>query len=167
MSQAEPEAVIRWVRPDEVDVYREFRLRALADSPDAFGDSYALASARPPEFWNERVAAMSAGLVSVLVVAVDAASDAWLGMTGCYLEDAATGRALVVSVWVAPEARRRRIAQRMQEAVFAWARSRGVRTLRLWFTETNDRARALYLGAGYTLSGAVRPLPSNPSAARA
>src|SRR4051812_9286922 len=116
MSDIEAEAVIRTIRPDEVEVYRAFRLRALADSPDAFSDSFALASARPSEFWHDRVAAMSAGVVSILVVAADAASDAWLGMTGCYVENPSDDQALVVSVWVAPEARRRRIARRILDA---------------------------------------------------
>ena len=62
----------------------------------------------PAEFWHERVANTSAGVDTVLMVAVDAATDSWLGMTGCFVEDPSDGQALVVSVWVAPEARRRR-----------------------------------------------------------
>lgn len=161
--EARAEAVIRRIRPDEVEVYRVFRLRALADAPDAFGDSYALASARPPEFWDERVANTSAGVDSVLMVAADAATDTWLGMTGCYLDDPAGGSAMVVSVWVASEARRRRLARRLVDAVIEWARERNAGTLRLWVTATNLRARSLYEGAGFAPSGAVRPLPSNPA----
>ncbi len=163
MTADDESAVIRRVRPDEVDVYRAFRLRALADSPEAFGDSYALAIARPPEFWHERVAQTAAGVDSVLMVAVDAATDAWLGMTGCFVEDPSDGSALVVSVWVAPEARRRRLARRLLDAVVDWARERGIGTLRLWVTESNDRARSLYAGAGFTPSGEVQPLPSKPT----
>ena len=157
------EAVVRWIRPDEVEVYRAFRLRALADAPDAFGDSYALAIARPPEFWHERVAQTSAGVDSVLMVAADAATDAWLGMTGCFVEDPSEGVALVVSVWVAPEARRRRLARRLLDAVVEWARERKIGRLRLWVVESNLRARGLYEGAGFTPSGATQPLPSNPA----
>lgn len=157
------EAVIRWIRPDEVEVYRAFRLRALADAPDAFGDSYALAIARPPTFWHERVARTSAGVDNVLMVASDEASDAWLGMTGCFVTDPEEGVALVVSVWVAPEARRRRLARRLLDAVVEWARERRIGTLRLWVVESNHRARGLYQGAGFAPSGNVQPLPSNPA----
>ena len=160
---AEAEAVIRRIRPDEVDVYRPFRLRALQDTPEAFGDSYALASARPPEFWHDRVSGMSAGIGTVLMVAADAATDSWLGMTGCYREDPTDEWALVVSVWVAPEVRRRRLARRLLDAVIEWARERGVRTLKLWVTASNHRAQSLYLGAGFTPSGNTQPLPSNPA----
>ncbi len=163
MSRADDEAVIRRIRPDEVEVYRTFRLRALADAPHAFSDSYALATARPPEFWHQRVANTSAGIESVLMVAVDAATDTWLGMTGCYVEDPTNGSALVVSVWVAPEARRRRLARRLVDAVVAWARERKTRTLRLWVVATNERAQRVYTAAGFTPTGVVRPLPSNPA----
>jgi GNAT superfamily N-acetyltransferase len=163
MSGNDAGAVIRWIRPDEVDVYRAFRLRALADAPDAFGDSFALAIARPPEFWQERVATTSAGVNNVLMVAADAVTDTWLGMTGCLVEDPSGGSALVVSVWVAPEARRRRLARRLIDAVVEWAREREIEMLRLWVTETNLNARRLYEGAGFTPSGAVQPLPSNPA----
>jgi GNAT superfamily N-acetyltransferase len=154
--------VIRRIRPDEVEVYRAFRLRALADAPEAFADSYGLAVARPPAAWQQRVAQTSAGVDNVLMVASDAATDAWLGMTGCFVENQEDGVALVVSVWVAPEARRRGLARRLLDAVVAWARERQVGTLRLWVVESNLRARGLYEGAGFSPSGKVQPLPSNP-----
>jgi ribosomal protein S18 acetylase RimI-like enzyme len=162
MSDRQTEAVIRWIRQDEVEVYRAFRLRALADAPEAFGDSYALAIARPESFWHERVARTAAGIDTILMVASDAETDTWLGMTGCFMENPGDGEALVVSVWVAPEARRRRLARRLLDGIVEWARSRDVRTLRLWVTETNQRARDLYTGAGFAPTGATQPLPSNP-----
>ena len=115
MSGDETPAVVRRIRPDEVDVYRAFRLRALADSPDAFSDSYAAAMARPESFWHERVAQTAAGLETVLMVAADAATDTWLGMTGCYMEHPSDGEALVVSGLgvAALGRRRRRLAQRL------------------------------------------------------
>mgnify|MGYP006171339505 CR=1 FL=1 len=38
---------------------------ALQDTPDAFGDSYALAIARPESFWHERVAQTADGIVII------------------------------------------------------------------------------------------------------
>ena len=163
MSGDEGGAIVRRIRADEVEVYRAFRLRALADSPDAFSDSYAAAMARPESFWQQRVADTAAGITSVLMVAVDEATGAWLGMTGCFIEHEGSGEALVVSVWVAPEARRRRLGRRLCEAVEAWAKTRDVHTLKLWVVETNHRARSLYEGAGFTPTDNNHPLPSNPS----
>lgn len=157
------DAVIRRIRAEEVEVYRAFRLRALQDTPEAFGDSYALAIARPESFWHERVAQMATSLNSVLLVAVDGATDAWLGMTGCYRKRHGDDEATVVSVWVVPEARRRHLARRLLDEIVTWARSHGVRTLRLWVTSTNRRAQRLYLGAGFAPTGGTQPLPSDPT----
>lgn len=162
MTETTDDVVIRWIRADEVEVYRTFRLRALADTPEAFGDSYALAIERPPAFWHQRVADTAAGLTSVLVVAVDAASDTWLGMTGSYIQADAPETAEVISVWVAPEARRRGVARRLMEAAAEWAAARGTSRQRLWVTATNQRAQNLYLGVGYATTGTTQPLPSNP-----
>ena len=156
------EAAIRRIRPDEVEVYREFRLRALADAPDAFSDSIAAALARPPSFWTERVAQTSEGINSVLFVAVDPATDRWLGMTGCYFDTENKAEAMVVSVWVEPAARRQGLAGRLVLAAQAWAKERGVRRLRLWVTATNLGAQRVYTAAGFALTEVVRPLPSNP-----
>jgi GNAT superfamily N-acetyltransferase len=157
------EAIVRWVRPDEVATYRDFRLRALADSPDAFGEVLADAQIRPIEAWEERVRRSSAGGESVLLVAADPATDAWLGMTGCYLDEDDPAIAHVVSVWVAPMARRRGLAGRMVAGARTWAASRGVRTLRLWVTATNLDAQRVYLAAGFLPTGRTQPLPSNPA----
>lgn len=154
-------AVIRCVRPDEVAAFKAFRLRALADAPDAFSDTYAAAVARPERAWSERVAENAAGTVSVMLVAADPATDAWLGMTGCVFEDDPT-EATVVSVWVAPEARRRGLARRLLAAATAWARSRGADRLVLWVTESNAEARALYAGAGFTPTGRRGHHPGRP-----
>jgi GNAT superfamily N-acetyltransferase len=161
MSRADDDTVIRRIRPGEVEAYRDFRLRALADAPDAFSDTYAAAVARPASAWTERVAESSAGVTSVMMVAADPATGAWLGMTGCFFEDDPT-RANVVSVWVAPEARRRGLARRLLEAASTWARSRGAGRLLLWVTESNAEARALYLGAGFIPTGRRGHHPGRP-----
>jgi GNAT superfamily N-acetyltransferase len=157
------EVVVRWIRADEVTAYRDFRLRALADAPDAFGEVLADAQTRPIEAWEDRVRRASAGVDSVLLVAADPATDAWLGMTGCYLDEDDPTVAHVVSVWVAPMARRRGLAGRMVAGARTWAASRGVRTLRLWVTATKLGAKRVYLAAGFVPTGRTQPLPSNPA----
>jgi GNAT superfamily N-acetyltransferase len=158
----EARPIVRWIRSDELEVYREFRLRALAEAPYAFGDSLAAARSRPESFWVDRVAQTSAGVTSVLFVAVEPSTDRWLGMTGCYLEDNAS-EAMVVSVWVDPVARGQGLAGRLVLAARDWARERGVRRLKLWVTATNERPQRVYRAAGFDYTGTKRPLPSDPS----
>ena len=44
---------IRCLRPDEWRVWKDLRLHALADSPDAFGETLSSASQRPDSYWME------------------------------------------------------------------------------------------------------------------
>ena len=154
--------LVRRTRPDEAATFKAFRLRALADTPDAFATTTAQAEAMPWERWVHRVTRGAIGEEALLLVAVDADTNAWLGMTGSYFKDDAPHTAHIVSVWTAPEARRRGVARLLQEAARSWAASRGAREQRLWVTNTNDAARLLYEAEGFALTGTTQPHPANP-----
>ena len=47
-------------------------------------------------------------------------------------------------------------------AVLDWAAAAGARTVGLWVTRGNDRALRFYERAGFTVTGDVQPLPSDP-----
>jgi hypothetical protein len=46
--------VVRALRRDEWRNYRELRLRALSDSPDAFGSTWKAEAARPDSAWADK-----------------------------------------------------------------------------------------------------------------
>jgi ribosomal protein S18 acetylase RimI-like enzyme len=163
MSEADAEIVIRRVRPDEATAYRAFRLRALADAPDAFGQSLAEAEAMPWSLWLERTARSAAGIDNLLLVAATAATDEWHGMTVCFFDDDRPDLVHVVAVWVAPEARRRGLARTLLDGVLDWARTRGAQEAQLWVNETNQGAVSLYLAAGFTPTGVVEPFREGSS----
>ena len=162
MSTPDQGVIVRRTRPDEAAQFKAIRLRALADTPDAFGQTLAAAEAVAWELWVHRVTRGAAGEESLSLVAVDAISGNWLGITGSYFEDDQPLIANIVSVWVAPEARRRGIGRKLQAAAREWAISRGAREQRLWVTNTNDAARELYLAEGFTLTGTTQPHPHKP-----
>ena len=68
------EAVIRRVRSDEGPVLKAVRLKALADSPSAFGSSYPAEADQPDEYWEGRAVLGAAGKSSVTYFAVIAGS---------------------------------------------------------------------------------------------
>src|SRR5689334_13033046 len=43
---------LRPLAPNEVDLHRDLRLRALLDSPNSFGETFAEAAARPRPYWE-------------------------------------------------------------------------------------------------------------------
>jgi ribosomal protein S18 acetylase RimI-like enzyme len=148
---------IRRLRSDEADRLRELRLRALQDSPWAFGSWYARELEYGPDWWEAR--ARQDG--EVLYVAED--GDALVGMAGGFFPQ--EGVVMLWGMWVAPEARGRGLGRRLVELVIAWAREVGAATIRLDVTD-DERARpaaALYRSLGFAPTGEREPLDSDPS----
>jgi ribosomal protein S18 acetylase RimI-like enzyme len=152
---------LRRLRQGEAEQLRELRLRALQDAPDAFAASLDGGRAVPPEAWNEWTTMGAVSETQLTVVAVD--GDRWLGMVVGRLLPDRPGSAWLEALWVDPGARRAGLGSRLIEAVAAWSRDRGVRTLELSVTENNGPAKALYARCGFVETGRRRPLPADPS----
>ncbi|TDE34277.1 GNAT family N-acetyltransferase [Nonomuraea mesophila] len=147
------EFVMERLGPDEGERLRAVRLRALQDSPDAFGSSYEREIAFPADKWAERL--KNPG--SRWWVAERDGTD--VGLVCVLLEDAG---AHLLSMWVAPEARGQGVGSRLVDTAVEWASSTGAEEIGLWAVDQNHAARALYARKGFTPSGRVMALPSNP-----
>lgn len=156
-------AEVRRLVAGEGEMFRDLRLRALQDAPYAFASSYERELEDPAERWGEVAKQSEVGEDGVVFVAV--AGQEWLGMAGGYLHADDRGRAGVWGTWVAPQARGRRLGEQLVEAVVEWARARGASSVELSVTERADAARALYLRLGFTFTGVVTALASDPSIA--
>jgi putative hydrolases of HD superfamily len=146
---------IRWLGAGDEDLYREMRLRALADAPQAFASTLEREQAFTPDVWTSRLTNDQSGN---LLAVVDGTP---LGMATGLLEDPATVH--VLGMWVAPEGRGRGVGRRLIETIADWAREHQARHIVLWVTETNEPARALYAKTGFVPTGDRQPLPSDES----
>jgi ribosomal protein S18 acetylase RimI-like enzyme len=153
---------IRQVRPDEWREYRAIRLSALADSPDAFGSSLAGEQVLSDDRWQQRVDGGGPDEHRVLFVAVDEIG-AWIGLAGTYSPADLGADVELISMWVAPAGRGRGTGESLVRFVLNWAQGRGLATVGLWVTSTNDGAYRLYERCGFTDTGERQPLPSNPA----
>jgi ribosomal protein S18 acetylase RimI-like enzyme len=152
-------AEIRRARPAQWVTYRQLRLTALADSPQAFSSTLAGEQVLAGELWRGRLD--SATAASFLAWQ----DDRPVGMATGKIDDpddefAVPGAWQLVGMWVAPEARGTGVADGLVEQVAAHALSAGAASLVLWVTEINGRARAFYRRAGFGPTGArqlVRP----------
>lgn len=135
--------MIRRTRPEEWARLRDLRLRALADAPEAFAATLAEEETQPEAYWRERAAAAA-------FVAEE--GPRWLGTATAF--EASPGAWEIVSVWVAPEARRRGIARALVEAALAHARRGGGRVVGLRVEAGNEAALRLYLKLGFREAGA-------------
>lgn len=152
--------VVRRVRADEGPLLESVRLAALADSPSAFGSSYAAEADQPADRWAERATRGAAGEHSATFFAI--VDGTVVGLVSAYRPIPATPSAELVSMWVSPPHRGAGIAAALVTAVVGWAHQTGVAAVELWVTRGNDAAVRLYETAGFRLTGDHQPLPSDP-----
>lgn len=147
---------IRPLYPDEWAVYRELRLRSLADAPDAFYSSFESESARTAEDWAARLAAAAvSGKDCPLVAELDGkpAGLVWAKMDGVNLE-----LMHLFQMWVAPECRGSGVGRGLLETALDWAREREMRFVELDVTLGNSSALRLYERAGFRAVNAPVPM---------
>lgn len=147
---------IRTIRPDEWRTYRDLRLRALADSPDAFGSTLAAEESRPDTEWSSRLESAADSRWNLPLFAESGGEP--VGLAWGRIERSSPDVANLYQMWVAADYRGRGIGQMLLEAVIAWARQAGVQQLALGVTLNETPAMRLYSRAGFVPSGRPQPL---------
>ena len=140
--------------------YRAVRLRALKDTPRAFGSTYEREVRLTDEEWRARAERCSGGRDVGFMVRCDGA---YVGLALCFVdtEDGSVGQ--LISMWVAPEVRRSGVGRLLIDAIVAWAAERGVRTITLMVTSVNDGAMEFYRRLGFERTGRTEPYPNDPA----
>jgi ribosomal protein S18 acetylase RimI-like enzyme len=147
---------VRALVEEDWSLLRGLRLQALADSPHAFASTLDHARQLTEEGWRER--ARGTGHSATFIAFTDSQP---IALTAVLVEDNHSAQA--VSVWVHPDYRRRGVAAALMKAAAAFAFEWEARVIRVWVTETNLSARALYESLGYRATGGRQPLPSDHS----
>lgn len=147
---------IRSIDPEDWRTYRAVRLRALQDSPDAFGGTYEMELARPDDLWSSRLAAAaSSGMDRALFAVI---GETVCGLAWCKVSASEPGVADLFQMWVDPGSRGLGIGAALLREVVHFARRTGVGTLRLGVTVAESPAMRLYRSFGFEPVGAVEPL---------
>jgi ribosomal protein S18 acetylase RimI-like enzyme len=144
------------IRPThEVDAvdYRELRLFALQEHPEAFGMDYVTSAAQPIEHWQERMRNGAGGEHGVTYVAE--AAGGLVGMTVLVRNDLpkTSHAGNIYSVYTHPDWRGLGVADALLAACVEYARDLGLRLIRLAVVTTNASAIRLYLRHGFTVYG--------------
>jgi ribosomal protein S18 acetylase RimI-like enzyme len=148
------------VTPANLSAFKEVRLRALQDTPQAFGSTYAREAAFSDAEWLQRAKRWN-GETGIGFLAIDDGTPC--GIAGAFLNEDDRTRALLVSMWTAPTHRRKAIGRRLVDQVLEWARLRNATTLLLMVTCTNDPAIRFYERLGFTRTGRTEPYPNDPA----
>ncbi len=146
---------VRAASRDDWAIVKEVRLRALADSPGAFGSTLARELEFDDAEWKRRVdpgnwylavvEGRTVGLVATIGV-LDTPHERHL-----------------VAMWVEPAMRGTPAATELVEAVCRKARTDGATEITLWVADENHRAKRFYERLGFVSTGEQQPLPSNPA----
>lgn len=132
--------------PDQWRMWRTVRLRALEESPEAFGSTLVDWSGDRDveQRWRERLEKVPANFIAY-----------WGGAPVGQASGVATdrsGQVELISVWVAPEARGVGVGRGLLDAVREWARDQQAHSLVLSVKVGNAPAIALYEREGFELT---------------
>lgn len=117
--------------------YRNFRLEALQESPNAFGNAYATEQHFPEEQWRAWIANVWFALENDII----------LGMIGFLPESPTTAQ--IVSFRVTPKSRGKGIGKTLLVHMQTLAKNQNFTTLYLYVTTTQTTAIALYHALGF------------------
>jgi GNAT superfamily N-acetyltransferase len=129
---------------DDWRAWRDVRLAALHDAPDAFGSRYDDWVDAPQSRWRDRLSLDALDLVAV-------EGGAAVGMASGVVGEE-PGTVELISMWVHPNARGTGVADGLIEHIAAWASERA-EVLELAVVIGNEPAERLYARHGFAPSG--------------
>jgi ribosomal protein S18 acetylase RimI-like enzyme len=145
--------------PDDWQLWRDARLAALADTPQAFASSLEREQAYTESRWREWLDPSN----HLKAAARQAPHGATAGVIGAWIPEDRGGAAELYSMWVHPTRRGHGVGDLLVAEVRQWAQEQEVKAVELWVVGDNEAARRLYARHGFTPTGESQPYPPNPA----
>ena len=147
---------VRSFSPAEWPTYKALRLRALEESPNAFGSTLALELERTDTAWCERLEnAASSGRDCAFLAEFEGTPS---GLVWVKADPNDPSTVHILQMWVAPNARGRGVGDTLLKAAIHWAMQYGASHVKLGATCGNTPAIRLYQRAGFVELGATEPI---------
>lgn len=137
---------------EDWQAFREVRLAALRESPEAFASSYEAELEYDEDFWRARLAR------SERLLACDGDQPIGIASLGQAEEE---GVAELFGMWVSPSRRGSGVAWELTHAAALHARAAGRRALKLWVSTDNGRAVAFFSSYGFRPTDQRRPMTTD------
>lgn len=135
---------------NDVALFKEVRLRALQDSPDAYCSTYQSALQRDQCSWQEQLWATTAGGERNTQFAFE--DDQCIGIAALYREPSAPSGDIIM-MWVDPGNRGSSAASMLVQNLLCWAKDSGFTDVYLDVTDSNARAIKFYQNQGFHDTG--------------
>jgi ribosomal protein S18 acetylase RimI-like enzyme len=150
-----PEFKLRQLNESDWPGYRNLRLQALSDDPDAFAGTYEDAIRYSDKDWSARLSIASPKTDLPLIAEV---KERAVGLSWGKLELSHPQMAYLYQMWVHPEFRGLGIGKSLLDCVVSWAKLKGAHTLTLGVTSGVSPAWKLYELAGFKPKGELESL---------
>jgi GNAT superfamily N-acetyltransferase len=134
--------------------WRELRLRALRDAPDAFGSNLERETEFTESDWVDRIE------LGPSWIAVLDGEDVGIISGG---QHRGSEVPWVYATWVDPRARGSGVSEELLGAVVEWARDTGATKLGLDVADRAPRAKRFYERVGFVTSATTFPMPRDPT----
>jgi len=144
---------VRKLERHEWALYRQLRLAALEESPDAFGSTLAAEQGRTSDDWAARLAEGDGSGSSLPLIAEVQTEPA--GLAWARVDTSDPTLVNVYQMWVAPEFRGCGAGRLLLRAAVAWARARSARAVQLGVTLGDTPAMHLYASEGFKPVGPI------------
>ena len=131
---------------------KNIRLQSLQDAPLAFATTFDTAKNWNDDVWKSQAADIPTFLAS------QNSND--IGIVRASPDKNSLDRIWLISMWVSPNARGKKIGEGLITALLTWARSMHLKEVALDVGAKNLHATALYQKMGFKKSGAKSQLPS-------
>jgi ribosomal protein S18 acetylase RimI-like enzyme len=148
------------IGPAVVEAMKETRLRALQESPLAFGSTHAKESQFDQDKWLRHAQRWTTPRRAGWL-AMEAGAAHGIAVCDCDQHDPAV--AWVMSMWVAPMLRRAGMGRHLLETLLFWAARQDYRAVRLEVTCVNEAAIRFYESLGFSKTGCTCPYPNDPA----
>jgi ribosomal protein S18 acetylase RimI-like enzyme len=137
-------SVVRRAIPDDWEHFRDLRLAALTDTPDAYGSTLEVEQQYAEDQWREWIQSD----------AIFLSNSGLIGATQLYESHSR----FLYAMWVDPRDRGGALGSLLVEAGINWARTEAVGEVNLYVAENNNRAFRFFEKMAFTRSGVVKPL---------
>ncbi|MGJ8677012.1 MAG: GNAT family N-acetyltransferase [Akkermansiaceae bacterium] len=131
-------------------LFRDIRLRAVKDSPEAFGSTLESMVNRDFNSWKEQIESTVSSTNRNTQFAFD--GKRCIGVAALYREEGTETGGLIM-MWVSPEYRGTGVAGIVVCNLLAWAKEVGMSDVYLDVTASNTRARRFYENCGFVSTG--------------
>jgi RimJ/RimL family protein N-acetyltransferase len=143
--------LIRTAKTSDAPAFRQLRLQALREHPEAFSSDYAVNAAHPDSFWEGRLAEM--GEQGMLFFALH--EENLVGMCGIQRDYSpkTCHSAMIWGVYVQPLWRSQQLAGKLIASCLDWAGAHKVTIVKLAVVTTNTAAIRCYARSGFQVYG--------------